>query len=162
MNPEPRRRAGRVVLLDDQDAVLLLSGRDPSLPTANLFWFVPGGGAEGGEPVERAALREVYEEVGLVLQEADLGPVVWERRAAFPFDGRWFEQEERFWVVRTRHFRPLAMGLTDIEVRMGTEARWWPLAELSATTDDVYPPRLAELLATWVANGPPAVPVLID
>ena len=52
-----RRIAGRIALLDPDDRVLLSNdswgGRS--------WWCTPGGGTEGEENVEAAALREVYE-----------------------------------------------------------------------------------------------------
>jgi ADP-ribose pyrophosphatase YjhB (NUDIX family) len=153
------RRAGRVLLVDEDDEVLLLCGRDPSVAAAERFWFVPGGGAEDGESVEHAALREVREEVGAVLAEADLGPVVWARRVAFEFDGHRYDQDERFWVVRVARFASRPTGLTDMEVRMGTRARWWSLAELAGLDEPVYPHGLAALAANWLAEGPPPAPL---
>jgi 8-oxo-dGTP pyrophosphatase MutT (NUDIX family) len=156
------REAGRVALVDESGSVLLLSGRDPAVPGAALFWFLPGGGAKEGETVEAAAVRELYEEVGAVLAEADLGRPAWQRRARFCFDGRLFEQDERFWVVRTRHFAPRATRLTEMEARMGIGARWWALADLERSPDQVFPPQLPGLLAHWLAHGPPDSPLAIE
>ena len=39
------------------------------------------------------------------------------------------------------------------------EWRWWTLAELHATDDDLVPGDLAAQLDTLLADGPPAAPV---
>ena len=148
------------MLVDPSGAVLLLSGRDPGLTDAPAFWFVPGGGAHQGETIDDAARREVYEEVGAEL--GDLGPVVWQRAVSFAFDGRWYEQKESFYVVRAPRFVPRPTALTDLERRATTGSRWWPLAELAATSEAVHPSRLAALTGQWLAAGPPAAPVMID
>jgi 8-oxo-dGTP pyrophosphatase MutT (NUDIX family) len=155
-----RRRAGRVALLDEGEAVLLQSGIDPGTVSEPGFWFLPGGGALAGESLEDAARREVYEETGARLGE--LGPVVWERHVSFPFDGRQFEQHESIFVVRTTRFDVHPTALTELEVRLTTGHRWWPIPQLASTTDAVYPPRLASLLADWLSWGPPPAPLLID
>jgi 8-oxo-dGTP pyrophosphatase MutT (NUDIX family) len=155
-----RRRAGRVVLLDEGNAVLLQSGVEPGSAGAPGFWILPGGGASPGEDLEQAVRREIYEETGARVGE--LGPVVWERHIKFPFDGRWFEQYESIFVVRTDRFEVRPMALTELELRFTTGSRWWPLAELAATSETVYPPRLASLISDWLAAGPPPVPLLID
>ncbi|MGP8208255.1 MAG: NUDIX hydrolase [Acidimicrobiales bacterium] len=155
----PERRAARVVLVDPAPAVLLLSGRDPSDPAALPFWFVPGGGAEVGEPTEDAARRELYEETGTTL--GDLGPVVWARRADFVFDGRTYRQAEVFYVVRTEPFSVRATALTEDEHRFIKSWRWWPLAELASTDEVVYPVDLARLVARWLAEGPAPGPARI-
>jgi 8-oxo-dGTP pyrophosphatase MutT (NUDIX family) len=148
--------AARVVLVDPAPAVLLLAGRDPSDPGAVPFWIVPGGGAHRGESNEDAARRELYEETGAAL--GDLGPVVWARRADFFFDGRAFHQREVFYVVRTENFPVRATGLTEEEDRFITSWRWWPLADLAATKEVLYPVDLARLVGRWLAEGPPSVP----
>ena len=158
--PVTTRNAARAVLVDREDDVLLLCGRDPSVPSAPLFWFTPGGGIEPGESAEDAARREVHEEVGAQL--GPLGPVVWHRTAEFVFDGAAYRQQEVFYVVEVDRFQPRPLRPTQLEVRSGMRGAWWPLAELARTTVPVHPARLAALLADWRSHGPPAQPLLID
>ena len=142
------RRAARVVLVDPSDAVLLLSGRDPSLPDARPFWFTPGGGTEPGERVAEAGRREVEEETGHRM--GDLGPVVWRRRTSFVFDGIRFRQRESYFLVRLPRFEVHPTAFTDMETRSVTGWRWWPLDELLATEETVYPPGLGHRVAGWL------------
>lgn len=149
-----------MALLDEEEAVLLESGIDPGTVGGTGFWFLPGGGALAGESLEAAVRREVYEETGARLGE--LGPVVWERHVSFPFDGRQFEQHESIFVVRTARFEVEPTALTELELRLTTGYRWWPIPRLAGTTEAVYPPRLASLLEDWLSSGPPSAPLLID
>jgi 8-oxo-dGTP pyrophosphatase MutT (NUDIX family) len=160
MENDKRRVAARVVLVDDDNAVLLISARDPSRAEGPEFWFTPGGGAEPGETLERAARREVHEEVGHI--PGALGQVVWERSTAFDFDGTSYVQEESFFVVRTGHFDARRVAWTDIESRSTTGWRWWPVSELQNSDVVVYPPRLGELVAEWLRDGPPDEPRRIE
>lgn len=50
------RKVARVVLLDPQDRILLLHGYEPEDPS-ETWWFTPGGGVEGDESREEAALQ---------------------------------------------------------------------------------------------------------
>jgi len=52
------------VALLDADGRVLLTRRPPGKPLAGL-WEFPGGKVEPGETPERAAMRELYEELGI-------------------------------------------------------------------------------------------------
>lgn len=154
------RRVARVVLLDPDDRILLMHGYEPDDP-AETWWFTPGGGLEGEETREQAALRELAEETGIT--DVDLGPVLWKRYCSFPFDGRRWDQDEWYYLARTRGteaaLRPQA--LTELETRSLAGLRWWTSAELSAARETVYPTRLAELLHTLLDEGPPGAPLVL-
>lgn len=153
------RRVSRVVLLDADDRILLLHGFEPHRP-AETWWFTPGGGLEGTETREEAALRELAEETGIT--EATLGPLLWKRRCAFPFDGRRWEQDEWYYLARTDRTATDTAGHTDLERRSVSGLKWWTSEELSASHETVYPTRLAELLRTLLDEGPPSAPVLLE
>ncbi|MER6998039.1 NUDIX hydrolase [Streptomyces sp. NPDC000410] len=158
MSERRLREVARVILLDPQDRVLLIHGFEPDDPT-DTWWFTPGGGIEGGETREEAALREVAEETGIT--DVELGPVIWKRECSFPFDGRRWEQDEWYYLARTRQTATSLAGLTGLERRSVTGLRWWTSAELSAARETVYPTRLAELLRTLLDDGPPSSPVVL-
>lgn len=157
--PTRFRRVSKIVLLDPQDRILLLHGHEPSDP-ADDWWFTPGGGLEGDETREAAALRELAEETGIT--DVELGPVLWQRQCSFPFDGRRWDQDEWFFLGRTTQTVTVPGGLTELEKRSVAGLRWWTSAELSAARETVYPNRLAELLSTLLDEGPPSVPIVLD
>lgn len=114
------RRVSRVVLLDPQDRILLLHGHEPDDPTVS-WWFTPGGGLEGDETREEAALRELAEETGIT--EVELGPMLWRRSCSFPFAGRRWDQDEWYYLARTDRTETRATGQTELERRSVAGAR---------------------------------------
>ncbi|MET7310483.1 NUDIX hydrolase [Streptomyces sp. NPDC005134] len=156
--PTEKRKVARVVLLDPDDRILLIHGYEPKDP-ASTWWFTPGGGLEGDESREQAALRELAEETGIT--DVELGPVLWQRICSFPFDGRRWDQDEWYFLARTTQTATDLSGLTWLEQRSVAGLRWWTSAELSVARETVYPTRLAELLRTLLEEGPPRTPLVL-
>ena len=67
-----RRAAVAQVLLPDEDGrpCFLITRRAATLRQHTGQWALPGGRLDAGETAERAALRELQEEVGLTLHES--------------------------------------------------------------------------------------------
>jgi 8-oxo-dGTP pyrophosphatase MutT (NUDIX family) len=86
------RRSAKVLLVDENDRVLLCSAVDPSVRNGPQFWFAVGGGVGQSESMSEAAIREVYEETGLLIDS--VGPAVLSRHASFKFEGEQYEQDE--------------------------------------------------------------------
>ena len=141
------RRAARVIVLDAADRVLLLRGYDPARPD-HRYWFTVGGGLDAGERAVDAAARELFEETGLRVDPASIGAPVWRDQTEFPFEGRWYRQEQEFFVVRAEPFEVDFAGHNEVERRSVDGHRWWTLAELRATDERVYPPDLPDLLVS--------------
>ncbi len=151
-----RRKAARVLLLDEQDRLLLFHGFDPADP-ARTWWFTPGGGLEEGEGPREAALRELAEETGLT--SVQLGPVVAVDLAVFSYDGCRYEQEQWFHLARTSETGLDSSGSSVEEREQLRVARWWTTAELRATSEAVYPQGLAAFVERLLTQGPPVTPV---
>jgi 8-oxo-dGTP pyrophosphatase MutT (NUDIX family) len=140
------RRAARVLLIDAEGRVLLFRGRDPVHERRGQWWFTPGGGLDEGESPAEGAARELREETGLVVDPAELGPVVHQRVTTFPWGDETYRQEEDYFLFRVEGHEVDTSGFNEIETVAVLGHRWWRRDELVVTAERYYPQELLELL----------------
>ncbi|GGL10410.1 NUDIX hydrolase [Deinococcus radiotolerans] len=132
--PMPLILTGACGLLLRGEGVLLQRRRDTG------GWGTPGGLCEPGESLEETLSREVHEETGLTVREAQLLKVI---SGAGTFvrlpNGDEFYQVSAVYVVRRWEGAPRPDGTE------GTELRFWPLAALPAALGPVDRAALTQL-----------------
>ncbi len=155
------RTASRVLVIDRDQRVLLFGARIVDLdtpPAEVLFWYTPGGGVDPGEPLRAAAVRELAEEIGLVVGAADLEGPVWFRRSVDHFLGKDMDSRETFFVLRDVEHVIDVSGQTEIERYEDQPFRWWTLEEIASSREIFAPHDLATVLPAVLAgrwSGPP-------
>jgi ADP-ribose pyrophosphatase YjhB (NUDIX family) len=137
------RRAGRVIVLDPQDRVLLFRYDDG--PPNGQHWSTPGGGLNDGEDYPAGAQRELAEETGWT--DVPVGPEVHERTQVMEHGDTIVRQHERFFLARVDVSQRGLGEVADMHVSDGIAGwHWWTLAELDGTDEAVWPPGLADLV----------------
>lgn len=153
------RESVRALVLDENDATLLVRFDWEGLDVPGGFWANPGGGIEPGESRADALARELLEEVGLHLTE--LGPEVWTKTALFPMT-QWDGQVDHIHLVRTGRFTPDPRLTPDqLLAEKIREIRWWTLDELVVSDATFAPRALPTLFGEFLARGAADVPIVV-
>jgi 8-oxo-dGTP pyrophosphatase MutT (NUDIX family) len=138
------RLTSRVLLFDRDNRVLLFLTTAPDT-SGVARWITPGGGVDAGESHHDAAVRELFEETGLRID--DLGTPVW----AHDFDVEWDDADHdtghaEFYTAVVDAFDPSSEHWTDEERIDVLAHRWWSLAELIGTAEPYEPKELVNLV----------------
>jgi len=150
------RQSIRAILLTPDQEVLLMRIRPPE--AGDWFWITPGGGLEPGETVEAGLRRELREELGL--DQFSIGPVVWRRQHTFNWGEKRIRQREQYHVVHVARFEP---NMSDaIEAKVLDRFQWWSVTELARAREPLTPRSLAQIVATYIAQGPPCEPIEME
>jgi 8-oxo-dGTP pyrophosphatase MutT (NUDIX family) len=150
----PSRLAGRVIAIDPAGRVLLFRYDDP--PPKGRHWATPGGGVEGNEDFYQAARRELAEETGwtdVPVAPAEVYQQTFVQWSSYTHG--LVSQTDRYFVGRVPdELRPLG-EVAAMHAADGIDAsRWWTLAELDATDENIYPDGLADLIRSALAESP--------
>ena len=142
---EGHRLTSRILLFDEANRFLLFRTKAPDTSGFSR-WITPGGGVDPGENHLQAAVRELFEETGLVVDT--VGDPVWNH----DFDVEWDEANHstghaEFYVHVTTNFEPASTNWTPEEHVDVEASRWWTLDELRATDEPYEPAALPDLIA---------------
>ncbi|MBE1488540.1 NUDIX hydrolase [Plantactinospora soyae] len=148
------RNVVRAVVLDQHDCVLLFHTRDPHYPELGTWWELPGGGIEPGETYREAVVRELAEETGIRITAEQVGTPSWRRRATFRYRGHRRINNEVVVLVRLPTAGPEVVGDSRVEFEDEDyfDHRWYPVAEVLASTEQFYPRQLPGLLGPFLAG----------
>jgi len=137
------RLAGRVIVLDPDDRVLLFRYDDG--PPNGRHWATPGGGLDDGETYAAGARRELAEETGW--SDVPLGGEIYRSTRVFEDHGETIRQHERFFLGRVGTARRALGEVAAMHASDRIAAwHWWTLAEIDSTAEVIWPPGLADLI----------------
>jgi 8-oxo-dGTP pyrophosphatase MutT (NUDIX family) len=150
--PARLRRSARIFLFDPAGDVLLIRIVAPGEDGPFVFWVTPGGEMEPGEDARAAAERELFEELGLRLELS--GPVHEESGGTYVHLGETVRNFDVFFAARCAREAPRLLGVTEEELSLMQEMRWWSVGELESTKERLFPANIAALVRSlWTVTG---------
>ena len=154
IHPEGRehvqhRETARIALQDREGRFLLLLTHFDAGVGLPPRWITPGGGIDAGESVVEAAVRELREETGMVVEPSVLGEQVAEIPGWWDWsDGeRFHSYVDHFFALTVDRFDIDSSGWTESEHHDVLDIRWWSLDEIDLEQPFLGPPGLREVLA---------------
>ena len=144
------RETARIMLVDEDNQIFLLKTHfDPEVGLPPR-WLTPGGGIDKGETTLQAAVRELFEETGLIVDGEVLGEPV------LVASGRWdwsdglnyHTYQDTIYELKVNQFEPDTSGFTKDELRDILEHRWWNVEKLLESEESLAPHELRDWLRT--------------
>jgi len=151
------RSSARILLLNRENKVLLFRFENASDSNSQrVLWLTPGGAVDPGESFEEAAIRELYEEVGLRI--TDPGPRIHHRYGQHTaISGEQWIADEQYFLLRVDALEIDRTNWTEEEKKNMTAHHWWTAEELSTSTAEIVPANLTEILikaGVWSVFAP--------
>lgn len=138
------RRSSRIVILDEHNHILLFNTHLPKLARPVVRWITPGGGVEGEEDHHSAAVRELFEETGLVTDTLT-GPIATVSGISLLRNDIEQPTHAEFFTTRTVRFEVDRSHWLDYEHEDIRDVAWFSREEIASNTIDYGPANLLEI-----------------
>ena len=142
------RATARIMLIDERDRIFLLKTHfDPEVGLPPR-WLTPGGAIDDGESTLEAAVRELREETGMIIDPEVLGEPVLEASGPWDWaDGlNYHTYTDTIYELKVQNFQPDTSGFTQDELRDILEYRWWTVDEILDSQESLAPHDLRDWL----------------
>lgn len=142
------RATARIMLIDERDRIFLLKTHfDPEVGLPPR-WLTPGGAIDNGESTLEAAVRELREETGMIIDPEVLGEPVLEASGRWDWaDGlNYHTYTDTIYELKVQNFQPDTSGFTQDELRDILEYRWWTVDEILDSQESLAPHDLRDWL----------------
>ncbi|WP_058961639.1 NUDIX hydrolase [Type-E symbiont of Plautia stali] len=143
MNTRP---SARLLIIDPQQRVLLFCfTHKADALDGQRYWATPGGALENHESWKQAAIRELFEETGIIRTQLDdaIGYRAFEMQLP---SGELVLAQEHYYTVHVVQQEISTAGWSKHEREVMSDYHWWELKELICSGERYYPENLTALL----------------
>ncbi|HRW58101.1 MAG TPA: NUDIX domain-containing protein [Chlamydiales bacterium] len=142
--PLSTRKSVKILLINPDNKILLMQAEDPKITSKEgnyhgRFWFPVGGGLEENETIKQAAIRELYEETGLLEKHVTIGPIVWHGAFELNINNVLTQLDQTFIVMKTKEKEVRLHALCEWEKQHALNLAWFSYEEICNCEDVIYP-----------------------
>lgn len=133
------RPSSRLIIVSPDNRVLLFRfcHKDGAL-RGKTYWATPGGGLEKNESFEQAAIRELFEETGLI-RTLTGSQIASQNFTMMLPSGETVLAEERFFMIDANTVELDRSGWSSNEQEVIRDYHWWTIEELIHTNETIFP-----------------------
>lgn len=131
------RKSSRAIIINRNHEIFLFKYNFDYLSYGKAIWITPGGGLEDGESFDEALKRELYEELGIQLNQYH--KQIYYRNPIYTLEnGETVQCEERFYLIYLDGIEFTYTNWTDTEQKRMLLGKWWSLNEIKESKDEFF------------------------
>lgn len=145
------RMSSRAIILNKNNEIFLFQYNFDYFANGNVVWITPGGGLEDGESFEMALKREVFEELGIQLNQC-YKQIYYRNPIYYLKNGEIAQCEERFYLVYLDREEFSYNNWTESERKRMLYGKWWSIDKIQQSGDEFFSSDLINILEK-LSNG---------
>lgn len=154
------RKSSRAIILNSNNEIFLFEYHFDYFADENVVWITPGGGLEEGESFEMALHREIYEELGVQLNQNYR--YIYYRNPIYSLkNGEKAQCEERFFLIHMHGEKFVFNHWTESEQLRMQKGKWWSINEIRHSDDEFFTSDIIKILSNLALGKIPLEPLEI-
>ncbi|MBQ9766465.1 MAG: NUDIX domain-containing protein [Lachnospiraceae bacterium] len=154
------RKSSRAIVINKNNEIFLFRYKFDYLQKNSAIWITPGGSLEEGESFDDALGRELFEELGVELNQEYM-QIYYRNPIYILKNGERILSEEKFFLVYLDEKEFSYCNWTESENERMSEGKWWSAEEIRQSGDEFFTPDLLKILQDVTSGKIPNAPVKI-